>query len=83
MKRFIKCILLMLSAITLLISSVNTTLCFVTSKTDTITNIFKPEEKIKNGISVIKRVEHPYGDNYVIPENIAFDFTITFGDIYS
>ena len=83
MKRFIKCILLILSAITLLISSVNTTLCFVTSKTDTITNIFKPEEKIKNGISVIKRVEHPYGDNYVIPENIAFDFTLSFGDFYS
>ncbi len=83
MKKFIKCILLILSAITLLISSVNTTLCFVTSKTDTITNIFKPEEKLKNGISVIKRVEHPLGKDYAIPENIAFDFTLSFGKFYA
>ena len=82
-KKIIRTVLLFVSLITLIMSSVNTTLCFVASKTDTLTNIFKPQDKITNGISVIKRVEHPFGKDYVIPENIAFDFTLSFGEYYA
>ncbi len=82
-KKIIKSAVLIISLITLIVSSVNTTLCFMVSKTDTLTNVFKPEEKITNGVSVIKRVEHPFGDDYIIPENITFDFTLSFGEYYA
>ena len=82
-KRIIKATALIVSLIALIMSCVNTTLCFVTLKTDTVTNVFKPEDKITNGISVIKRIEHPLGEDYVIPEHIAFDFTLSFGAFYA
>lgn len=82
-KNTVRRILLIISFILLITSTVNTTFGFVISKTDTLINFFRPEDKITNGVSIIKTIEHSLGENYVIPDNIAFDFTLSFGSFYA
>lgn len=76
-------ILLIISFILLITSTVNTTFGFVATKTDSLINYFKPFEKIVNSLTISKTVEHPFGDNYIIPDNVSFDFQVDLGLIYA
>ncbi len=74
---------LLISLITLLTSTVNTTFGFIIAKTDSLINTFVPFDSIISNLLINKSVEHPFGDGYVIPDNIAFDFKVDFGSLYA
>lgn len=82
-KKILREITLLISVIVLITSTVNTTFGFIVTKTDTIVNKFKPFESIVNGFIISKTVEHTLGEDYVIPDNISFDFNIELGKKYS
>ena len=74
---------LLVSLIVLLTSTVNTTFGFIVTKTDSLINTFVPFDSIISNLLISKSVEHPFGDEYVIPDNIAFDFKVDFGSLYA
>ena len=74
---------LLVSLIVLLTSTVNTTFGFIVTKTDSLINTFVPFDNIISNLLISKNVEHPFGDEYVIPDNIAFDFKVDFGSLYA
>ncbi len=74
---------LLVSLIVLLTSTVNTTYGFIVTKTDDLINTFVPFDSIISNLLISKNVEHPFGDEYVIPDNIAFDFKVDFGSLYA
>ncbi len=67
----------------LLTSTVNTTFGFIVTKTDSLINTFIPFESIINNLLISKSVEHPLGEQYVIPDNISFDFKLDLGSLYA
>ena len=74
---------LLVSLIVLLTSTVSTTFGFIVTKTDSLINTFVPFDSIISNLLISKYVEHPFGDEYVIPDNIAFDFKVDFGSLYA
>lgn len=74
---------LLVSLIVLLTSTVNTTFGFIVTKTDSLINTFVPFDNIISDFLISKNVEHPFGNEYVIPDNIAFDFKVDFGSLYA
>ena len=74
---------LLVSLIVLLTSTVNTTFGFIVTKTDSLINTFVPFDSIISNLLISKNVEHPFGNEYVIPDNIAFDFKVDFGSLYA
>ena len=74
---------LLVSLIVLLTSTVNTTYGFIVSKTDSLINTFVPFDSVVSNLLISKNVEHPFGDEYVIPDNIVFDFKVDFGSLYA
>ncbi len=74
---------LLISLIVLLTSTVNTTFGFIITKTDSLINTFIPFESIINNLVINKNVEHPFGDEYLIPDNINFDFKVDLGSLYA
>lgn len=73
----------MISFILLVTSTVNTTYGYIVTSTDSIMNIFVPDEVSVGGVSLIKTVEHPLGSNYKIPDHISFDFKVELGSYYA
>ena len=76
-------IALFVSLISLITSTVNTTFGFIVTKTDSIINTFTPLKSVMNALTITKAVEHPFGEDYVIPDDIAFDFEVALGSLYS
>lgn len=74
---------LLVSLLVLLTSTVNTTFGFIVTKTDSLINTFVPFDSVISNLLISKSVEHPLGDEYVIPDNIAFDFNVNFGSLYA
>lgn len=75
---------MMILALVLIISSaVQSTLAFIVTQTDSIVNIFNPTKSPVSSLVISKTVEHPYGDDYVIPSDITFDFKVELGSAYS
>ncbi len=67
----------------LLTSTAQTTFGMIITKTDSIINTFTPVHAIINDLIIGKSVEHPFGEDYVIPDDISFDFTVELGASYS
>lgn len=67
----------------LLTSTAQTTFGMIITKTDSIVNTFTPVSVIINNLLIGKTVEHPFGEDYVIPEDIEFDFAVDLGSSYS
>lgn len=59
------------------------TLAYLFDKTSPITSVFKPTDYSVSNLVVSNVVEHPFGDDYVIPDNIEFEFQIDFGSYYA
>lgn len=57
------------------------TLGYIVTKTPSIINIFRPI--LNEDLTIQKTVEHPFGDNYAIPDNLTFDFQVRLGDSYT
>ena len=81
--KIIRRIAILLSVLLLITSSIGTTYCFIVTKTDSIINVFLPEEADASGLTIRKTVEHPLGDGYAIPDNIIFDFSVELGSYYA
>ena len=81
--RMIRRITLFLSLIMLFTSTINTTFGLIVTETNSLINTFIPFESIISNLQISKIVEHPFGEEYVIPEDIAFDFKVDFGSLYA
>ncbi|MBQ8288417.1 MAG: hypothetical protein IJX76_06565 [Clostridia bacterium] len=82
-RRIFKAASLVLTVILVLTFAVQTTMAFIVAGAPSVTNTFKPFEAIVNDLLIQKTVEHPFGADYVIPENIAFDFEVNLGSLYA
>lgn len=74
---------MLLCLVMLITSTVNTTYGFIVTATDPLVNTFVPEEHQLSGLTIHKTVEHPYGSDYKIPDNIVFEFMVELGDYYA
>lgn len=81
--KILRKIAMLVSLIMLIFSTVNTTYGFIVTSTDPIVNIFVPDDVKVSGLTLDKTVEHPYGSDYEIPDNISFDFKIELGSYYA
>lgn len=79
----IRKIAMLISLVLLLTSTFGSTYGFIITSTQPIINTFVPDDVIENGLCIYKIVEHPFGDDYVIPQNISFDFKIELGSYYA
>ncbi len=82
-RKLAKGLTLILSLALILTIAVQTTMAFIVADTPTVTNTFKPFDAIVNDLLIRKTVEHPFGADYVIPENISFDFKVDLGTLYA
>lgn len=76
-------IAMLLSLVMLITSTLGTTYGFIVTSTDPITNIFVPDDVKVNGLAISKAVEHPLGQDYMIPDHITFDFQVELGSYYA
>ncbi len=76
--------LALLLAITLFASvAVIPTFAYIFDMTSTIVNTFISGLDPEGDLIIRKKVVHPFGDNYVVPEGIAFDFQVSLGEQYA
>ena len=57
---------------------VQATVAFLATGTEPIVNVFKPYEYKQGQFSLSKTLMHPFGANYEIPDDIAFQFKLKF-----
>lgn len=74
---------LIVSVIMLVTSTVQTTFGLIATKTDPLINTFTPFESLVSNLLISKNVEHPFGEGYVIPDDIEFDFEVALGSLYA
>lgn len=81
--RFLRRTAMLLCLLLWMTSTVNTTFGYIVTATESLINTFLPEKSCPGTLTLEKLVEHPYGEDYVIPENVAFDFEIHLGSTYA
>lgn len=81
--KILRRIAMVISLIMLITSTVNTTYGFIVTSTDSLINIFQPEDVKEQGLILSKTVEHPLGEDYQIPDSIRFAFKIELGAYYA
>ncbi len=74
---------MVISLITLITSTIGTTYGYIVTSTDSLVTVFVPPDVNTGAMSVNKIVEHPFGTQYKIPDNISFDFKVEFGSFYA
>ncbi len=82
-RRMIRMLALAMCMLVFLTSSYQVTFGYIVEKTDSIINIFKPFTVAQADLLIKKMVEHPFGDEYVIPDSVAFDFVVELGALYA
>lgn len=80
MRKSLKKIWMILSMFILCISSIQTTYGYLAVSTKSLMNIFIPNEQF--ALKITKELQHPYGEEYQIPDSIQFTFDIDFGKEY-
>lgn len=71
---------LLLSLILLLTCAVGYTAAYLIGETDPVLNTFISGVDPYGSLTISKSVEHPYGDSYVIPEDVSFSYKVELGD---
>ncbi len=74
---------LLISLLLILTVTVQGTLAYIVAESDLLTNIFDPIKTPVSSLVINKVVEHPFGEDYKIPENIAFDVKVDLGVNYA
>ena len=74
---------LILSFVMLLTSTVGSTYGLIVTSTEPLVNVFVPESVQMGGVRLEKLVEHPLGDDYKIPDTIAFPVELDLGAYYA
>ncbi len=82
-KRLLQKSALLFSFVILFAFAVNTTFGFIIAKSNSIINTFAPFDSVKNHLLICKNIEHPFGDEYVLPDNLSFDFKVDLGPFYA
>ena len=59
---------------------VSGTAAYLFAKTNTIINTFVSGIAPYGAVKITKNVEHKYGDDYIIPDNISFSFDVDMGE---
>ncbi|MBP3372483.1 MAG: hypothetical protein J6L88_08150 [Clostridia bacterium] len=77
-----KKITLLLCLILIATVSVGATYAYVVTGTPTLVNIFLNGMNPDGDLVIQKTVTHPYGETYVIPDDIDFTFEVNLGDEY-
>ncbi len=85
MKRRIwrKHLALALSLCVTLSATVQSTFGFLTTRSQQIENTFQPQQLVEGDLILLKTIEHPFGENYRVPENLSFDFKVELGSHYA
>ncbi len=76
---------LLVSLLMLATSTVNTTYGFIVIKTPSLVNIFTPFDSAMSDLVIHKVIEHPFGTDYVVPDNehTVFEFKVELGALYA
>ena len=82
-RRMIRTLALALCMLVFLTSSYQVTFGYIVEKTDSLINIFKPFVVAQADLQIKKTVEHPFGEDYAIPDTVAFDFAVELGALYA
>ena len=72
----------LLSLLLLVTFNVQNAFAYVITATRPIVNTFDAQEMAENDLFIIKKVEHPFGENYTLP-HITFDFAVEAGSYYA
>ena len=78
-----KFLTIMISLFLVFVFSAGNTFGYIVTVTPSLVNTFKPIENIVNSLMLSKKVVHPYGSAYNIPDNVVFDFEIALGEVYA
>lgn len=82
-KRLLQKSALLFSFVILFAFAVNTTFGFIIAKSNSIINTFVPFDSVKKHLLICKNIEHPFGDKYVLPDNLNFNFKVDLGPLYA
>lgn len=74
---------LLLSFSLIFTSAISGTLAFLSVNTSEVKNTFIPFDSSASDLIISKKVEHPLGEDYKIPDNISFDFKVELGSYYA
>lgn len=70
---------LLFSMALILTAAVGTSLAFIVTRTPSLYNIFVNGLNTTGNLVIQKTVEHPFGDSYMVPDNIEFAFEVDLG----
>ena len=73
---------LMLSFVLVFTNTVAGTLAFLSVNTGKVQNTFEPFDTAVSNLIISKKVQHPLGEDYKIPDNISFDFKVSLGSYF-
>lgn len=71
---------LLVSLVVLLTVGIGYTTAYLISRTDTLQNTFIGGVDPYGSFTISKSIDHPYGDDYVIPEGLSFSFQVDLGN---
>lgn len=78
----IKNILLVLSIFLLSLITINTTIAYLITETSPVKATFIPQLKPTGDIILYNHISHDLGEDYVIPDNIIYEYEINLGEEY-
>lgn len=81
--RRVKYLIMICLLLTMFMFSSEITLAYLLDKTSPVVSKFVPYKYSTNDLIISKLIEHPLGDNYVIPDNMKFEFKIDLGSYYA
>lgn len=73
-------IALLLSIILIGTAVLGGTLAYIVAKTPSLRNMFIAQHS--SSLTITKTVEHPFGEDYTLPEDLTFEFTVDLGEEY-
>ena len=82
-KKNFKGLILFIALFLIVTVAIESTFAFIVTNTSNINNTFKPHEFNENDLIINKTIEHPYGSQYKIPNQLLFTFEIDLGDKYA
>ncbi len=84
MKSLYKKSFMLIAALVMVITvAVGSTLAYVVTQTPSLMNLFVPGFESTGDILITKEIEHPFGSNYAVPEDLSFTFDVSLGEGYA
>lgn len=74
---------LMLSFVLVFTAAMAGSISFISVNTGKVKNTFKPFDTAVSNLIISKRLEHPLGEDYKIPDSVCFDFKVSLGAYFA